>query len=443
MRNILRNQAFDLLKQQKDLKIVVLVQNIYNRPLPEYLAAELGSENTIFEFVPNQPASRLQRWFTSITNYLVWSKRSKFYILERPEVEKRVGDISFFLLGLIYRPLSRLNFLKGWARAIELLIYKNDKIAHLFDKYNPDLVFSTAILSGMDCDVLKEAKKRKIKTASMAKSWDNLDRILFRIQPDIFLAQSENIKEQAVKYQSLNPQKISITGFPQFDIYSENVLISKESYCARKGLDQNLPILFLGSEGSWSRGDEKIFEEIILCRERGEIRDCNIVIRPHFSTARDNAYERFTQYKNVRTDNSFRKSEFFGDKWDPTREDQIEFMNLLYHCNALVTFASTLALDIACFNKPVIAVAYGIHFKDGKDISRAAYENSHYEQVAATGAPILVFSREELVRAVNQSLQNSFLKQEEVAKLKAKMCGTLDGKAGERIARYILDYLNK
>ncbi|MBU1179780.1 CDP-glycerol glycerophosphotransferase family protein [Patescibacteria group bacterium] len=443
MRNILRSKAFEIFKQQKDLRIVVLIQNIYNLELPEYLVKELGGDNIIFEFVPNQTISKLQRGFNSLTNYLVFTDSSKYYLAERPELSKRINEFSFFFFSLIYKPLSKFNFLKKIARKIDLLIYKNEMIAKLFDKYNPNLVFSTAILSGMDFDILKEAKKRKIKTISMPKSWDNLDRILFRVEPDIFLVQNENMKEQTVKHQAINPDKIKVVGFPQFDIYKEDVLTSKEAYCEKKGLDSNLPILFLGSEGIWSEGDERIFEEIILCRERGEVKSCNIVVRPHFSIAHKNTYEKFRQYKNICIDNFFRKSNFFGDKWDPTREDQIDLTNLLYHCSALITFASTLALDSACFNKPVIAVAYGINFKNNKDITEVIYKKGYYEQVAETGAPMLVYSKEELVSAINQSIENPYTRQEEVRKLRKDMCGAVDGGSGERIARFVFEYLYK
>ncbi len=443
VRNILRNQAFEILKKQKDLRIIVLVLNIYNIKPPAYLNEELGAENVIFEFVPNFTVSRIQRGFKILTNYLVFTKNSKQYIAERPEASKRTGELSFFFLSLIFWPLSRFNFLKKIARRIDLLIYKNKDIALLFEKYSPDLIFSTAIQSGMDFDILKEAKKRKIKTISMPKSWDNLDRLLFRVEPDIFLVQNKIMKEQTVKLQAIDDKKIKITGFPQFDIYKENVLISKKEYCANKKLDPELPILFLGSEGLWSAADDKVFEEIVLCREKGEIKNCNVVIRPHFSTVFRNAYERLRPYKNVCIDDNFRKSEFFGDKWDPTREDQINLTNLLYHSSALVTFASTLALDIACFNKPIIAVCYGVNFKDGKDVTGKMYETGHYDEVMKIGASIQVYSNDELVKAINRSLENPYLKQEEVKVLQENMCGTPDGKSGERIVGAIFDFLNK
>ena len=443
VRNILRGKTLEVLKQQKNLRIVILIQNIYNAEIPEYLIQELGAENVIIEFMPNVPKNKLQRIFYTLTNYLVFSESSKFYIAERLELSKRISNFRFSLLSLVYWPLSKLSFLKKAVRRVELLIYNNKGVASIFDKYKPDLIFSTAILSGLDYDAIKEAQKRSIKTISMPKRWDNLSRILFRVEPDLFLVQNNNMKEETVKYQAISPKKIEIVGFPQFDIYKDDVLVSKEAFCAKRNLDPSLPILFLGSEGLWSVGDEKVFEDVVLSRESGAIIPCNIVIRPHFSTAHQNKYEKFRSYKYIYIDNNFRKSKFFGDRWDPTREDQVDLTNLLYHCDALITFASTLTLDSACFNKPVIAPAYGINFKDGKDISETIYKKGYYKQVVETGAPILVYSKEELAAAINKLIKDPDMRQKEVEVLKKNMCGMLDGKSGERIADSILKYVNK
>lgn len=443
MRNIMRSRVFGLLKQNKDLKIVVLILNIYNIPPPQYLAEELRAENVIVELVPNRAIGGIQKAFNTLTDFLVFTESSKYYITERPEAHKRMSDSLYFFINLFYRPLARFGFLKKAVRAIELLIYKNKNVAYYFDKYKPDLVFSTAIQSGMDYDILKEARKRKVKTISMPKSWDNIDRVLFRVLPDIFLVQHKGMKEQAVKYQALDPETIKVVGFPQFDIYKENIFVSKEEYCAKRGLDAALPIVFLGSEGLWSEGDDKIFGEIISYREAGVIKNCNIVIRPHFSTAQKNYYDRFKQYKNIYIDNNFRKSGFFGDKWDPTRDDQIDLANLLYHSSATITFASTLTLDAACFNKPVIALCFGVTFKDGIDVTKKMYESGHYREILETQAAILVRSKEELAEAINKSIENPHLKQREVATIRENMCGTSDGKSGERIVDAIIDVLYK
>ena len=199
------------------------------------------------------------------------------------------------------------------------MFFYNSQYAKYFDKYKPDLVFSTSIINHFDTDILKEAKRRNIKTVALPRSWDNLAKVLFRVEPDLFLVQNEVMKRHAEKYQAIPSRKIKVVGFPQFDMYHDkSIILSKEDYYRLKNFDPKLPILFLGSEGIWSKCDENIFEQIITDRDKGLISKCNILIRPHFSGATSHNFQRFADYDNVYIDDKFRKSDFFSKErsWD-------------------------------------------------------------------------------------------------------------------------------
>ena len=44
----------------------------------------------------------------------------------------------------------------------------------LYDKYSPDLVFSTIVINdAFDVPILREAKKRNIRTVGAIRSWDS------------------------------------------------------------------------------------------------------------------------------------------------------------------------------------------------------------------------------------------------------------------------------
>jgi len=442
VRNILRNKCFEILKNNKNLRVVLLFFNIFNLPPPEYLQKELGGENVIFEFVPNKARGRLTRLFLSVASYLVYTRSS--WMLMRGKIEAvrktRRSSVYIYILRPVFLIFSKLNFLKTIARRLWLHFFQDENFSAYFEKYKPDLVFSTFILSNLDIEMLKQAKKRGIKTIAMPKSWDNLDKLLFMVEPDIFLVQNNAMEEQTKRYQAMKSE-IKIVGFPQFDIYRNSQFISKEEYCLRKGFDPRLPILFLGSEGKWSEGDESVFGDIIASRAEGGIPSCNILMRPHFSVAPPEKYAEFKAIQNVYIDNNFRHSDFFGDGWDPTAADYEDFANSLFHCNVMVTFASTLTLDATYFDKPIILVDYGI--KHGESEKVNLYKAGHYEQVMDERAVHLASTKEEVASAINIYLKNPEIQREERTKLRQKMCGELDGRAGERIANTILDLLNK
>lgn len=441
VRNILRGRAFQTLKARNDLKIVLVIHNLYNLPPPEYLMKELSGENIIFEFVPNKGKKRIERLFRGLTEFLVYTKSTKVFFKNKIETEKDLGATSLFLIDKIYTALSKINFLKKITRWLELALFNGNDFDYLFSKYNPDLIFSTAILSNIDIDIMKQAWKRGIKIISMPKSWDNLDKVLFRIEPDIFLVQNKIMLGQSVKFQAIPKEKIRVVGFPQFDIYKRTEFWGREEYCTLKNFDSKLPILFIGSEGKWSEGDEEVFKDLILAREAGGIPACNILIRPHFSTAYLNKYEGLKIFKNVFIDNNFRHSEFFGDRWDPTNEDQTDFANSLHHCGMMITFASTLALDTACFGKPTILLNYGIKFGESDKTAAEMYQTGHYEPLLKTNAFTICDSKEDVAKAVNLYLDNSDCKKNERQILKDLFCEPLDGNAGERIAEAVIESL--
>lgn len=442
-RNILRGEAFRILKQQQNVRYVILIQNMLNTTPPEYLEQELGGDNVIFEYVANTQKPKLDRMFRTLVEFLVYTKSTKVFIQSKIEFERKSSRLTLFFINAFYTIASKITFLKHVARQIAWRFFHEKSLNYYFEKYKPDLVFSTAIISNLDIDCLHQAKRRNIKTVSMPKSWDNLDKILFRALPDIFLVQNELMKQQTVEYQAMDASTIHVVGFPQFDTYTLQEPHTKETYCGRYGFNPAFPILFCGSEGKWSNDDELIFHSIINARERGEIPPCNILIRPHFSNAPQHIYRELEKYQHVYIDNDFRKSTFFGDHWDPTETDTHEFSQSLHHCAMMITFASTLALDVSCFNKPIIFVNYGVRYVDVPASQNKMYESGHYEEVMNTEAASLATSYAHLIETINVYLKNPEHKTLERTRLREKMCGPLDGKSGARIAEKVIEYLNE
>ncbi len=442
VRNILRNQFFKKLKEQKDVRIILLFSLLENRKEVDYLKKEFSSDNVIVEFVPNNRENKIKRLFTLLSRNLVFSPTTKLYARFGTAKVQKKSSIMNVVLHAFYTPLSKIQFLKRMVWWIETYCFRDIDYIQYFEKYKPDLVFSTAILSNFDLAFLKIAKKRGIKTIAMPKSWDNLDKILFRFEPDVFAVQNEWMRFDAVRYQGYNKKKIEVVGFLQFDIYRDNNAIeSRESYCVRKGFNPNLPILFIGSEGLWSKGDGEIFKQIIEARDKGIIPACNILIRPHFSLPYTGEYDHVKNYKHVFIDYTYRVTEFFADHWDPTEDDMKDFTNTLRHCDISLNFASTLTLDAMCFDKPVINIAFGLRFENSKDITPIIYETGFYREVINTNATEMVYSYHELFKAINNFLKDPSWHSEGRDVLRNKLCYKVDGQSGNRLFSLIQKYL--
>lgn len=443
-RNILRTGILEKLAENKNCRVVIFVPNSRNLPPPDFFIEEFNRDNIVIEIIKPQKMSWIERRFVLFSSRLVFSKSTKNNMLYNIKKCRRVNTFAYFLSYIIYYPLSKINIFKKAVRYFDALFFLKPDYAKYFDKYQPDLVFATSIINHFDADFIKEAKRRGIKNVAMPRSWDNLDKFLFRVEPDLFFVQNKIMANETVKYQAISFDKIRVVGFPQFDMYADKAtIISKSDYCQHKNFDQNLPIIFLGSEGTWSTGDKEIFRSIIVARDQGVIPNCNILIRPHFSTVAHHEYNELANGKNVCIDDKFRQSNFFPDFWDPSWEDMVDFANSLLHCHLMITFASTLALDAACFDKPILALTYGARFIGGKDKTETMYESGHYGHVLETSAVDLIGDIRQLVERIKFYLDNPEHKQKERNNLVEKLCYKLDGKSSERIANMILSMVKQ
>jgi CDP-glycerol glycerophosphotransferase (TagB/SpsB family) len=115
----------------------------------------------------------------------------------------------------------------------------------------------------------------------------------------------------------------------------------------------------------------------------------------------------------------------------------------LNHMSVLVCYASSISIDAAVFNKPVININYEIKKNDVLLRSPTQYYKSeHYSKALKTGGVILADSEEKLVQAIYSYLENPDLQSAERARLVKEQCAFTDGKSGERIAHFLLKQIS-
>lgn len=440
-RNILRSGVLTHLKKS-GVKIVLFFYDIRNNGLPESLRKEFESDQVVVESVESAPMGRFYRKFSFFSSLFAYNRARR----ERRYLIRGRNKILLFFERLFYGFLHRLNFLKTLIRFVERKIFVGDFYSDYFDKYKPDVVFSTSIISKLDIDFLKEAKKRGIKTVAMPKVWDNITHVLYKIIPDKLILQNNLMKEGAINHQRIrNPETIRVCGFPQFDWYRrEDVLMSREEYFKSMGLDPNKKLVLWGSSGVFTPDDAHIPKILVEAIQSGKILNgsVSLLIRAHFTDAKDKRFDCFKGIENVKIDDNLALSEFFHDRCDP-REDEIKrFVNMIYHSDVVVCLCSTLTLDAFCVDKPVINTVFkSLYDKNGKDISHILYEWDHYEPIIKEKAVDMVYSEEELFKSLNDCLQHPERKKEARQRVLDTLCYKVDGQSSKRIANEILEML--
>jgi hypothetical protein len=440
IRNVLRSGGLDLM-EKKGYRVIVFLSC---PSVPDYLREEFAGRNIIIEASKNFTLSKIHKLFNLVTNYLLFTDSTKRYLKygnQRLINRLRIKTyLNLIFVWLISKSVS-LKILMRWLE-IKLFPESYDYIRELFDKYSPSLVFSTSVITGMDIIFMKEAKRRGIKTVSMPKGWDNITRNYYRYLPDYFIVQNEILKERTVNLQNFSPDKIFVTGFPQFDWYARKEIIRpKEEHFKKLGLDPNLSLIFFGSEGRWADKDYLVARKIYEWVKNNElIKPCQMLVRPHFSNVKDGLFLEFKNQEKIAVDETYHISNYFIDNWDPTDEETIDLANTLYYSDILITIISTLNLDAVCYDKPSINIGYGCKFRHNQDITPWLYTSDHSGWVLETKGVELVINEEELKNKINEYLINPDINKKEREVLRKKLCYKVDGHSSKRMVES-LDFI--
>ncbi|OGL72415.1 hypothetical protein A3D72_01100 [Candidatus Uhrbacteria bacterium RIFCSPHIGHO2_02_FULL_57_19] len=447
-RNILRTDTFRLIAERSDLRIVLFVP----RNIPDYFREEfVRYPNVVLEESDDLEFGKFRKKvFEPMLQKMVYSDTARFFMRYGGRSTKaNKSALSAWLGHLGATLIAKLPFFIPAFRWIEFHAFPDRAYGEFFDKYQPDLVVATAIKTKRDLAMMKETRRRGVSTVGMARSWDNLDRILIAFPPDRLIVQNEVMSELGVRLHKLRPESISVTGFPQFDLYQNpETYQPRDEFLRSLGLDPARRVVMFASEGVWAPYGPLVADllaELVASKAFGE--QCSLVVRPHFSDLsferEGTPYDHLVGLPNVFVDQHFRSMKFFTDKWDPSFKEMKHLANELKHADVLVTYATTLAIESSIVDTPIVNINYrlpGEQVSDGPFFAMF-YGSSHYSNVVRSGATRLVADREALIAAVRHYLQHPESERAERRACALRLTYRLDGKSGERVAHIILGAL--
>ncbi len=124
------------------------------------------------------------------------------------------------------------------------------------------------------------------------------------------------------------------------------------------------------------------------------------------------------------------------------KRDMEHLADTLFHSDVTINTCSTMSIDAAAFDKPVINIVFDGHEKKPYyDSVRQFYDETriHYVPILKSGGVRLANNKEELIKYINMYLENPDLDREGRKKIIEEQCWKLDGKSGERIFNYLLE----
>jgi hypothetical protein len=229
-----------------------------------------------------------------------------------------------------------------------------------FQQLPPSLVVSTHPLLSYDYDVVMWARRLRVQTLGVVKSWDNMFKGLSAHSHLLSVWNPVN-KKEAIQRLGYRPDEVEINGSPSFDVYYDPAYsLPRHEACVSLALDPSRPVITLATagmldKGFYGRDETHLVEDILrMMGESAVLQGAQLVIRLH-PTSRLEFFWKYWHHPNI----TFSFASYMpGLMWCPTREDLIEQTNLLRHSDVIVTPASSWVLEAAIFDTPTVVPVY-------------------------------------------------------------------------------------
>jgi len=324
------------------------------------------------------------------------------------------------LIGKGFAEPSRIEFLSLLHLGMVKQTAAYRTYLSLFKQTRPDILFSTHQWNPAVAAPVAAAKTLGIPTATFIFSWDNLTSKGRIISPfDHYFLWSDLMRKELIRYHpSIREEQTHIIGTPQFDFYGDRSLIwERNHFFQHIGADPNRPLICYSGGHKSTHPDEEMYLRVLLEMIRsGQIENSPQVV---FRVAPTDFHERFNEVLK-----DFPEIINLPPIWKiptqpneyacPMPADIVLLTNLLHYCDLNINLCSTMTIDFAIFDKPVINPAFDmtsppIH---GVPLWNFYYMFEHYRPVIDLNSVRVAHNSLEMAEHINLYLRHPELERE-------------------------------
>ncbi len=290
--------------------------------------------------------------------------------------------------------------------------------------------------------LVQAAQGHGIPVSTFVSSWDNPTTKGWVVPRfDQFLVWGPVMCREVLDlFPDANSDNVQIVGAPQFSPYTNSTIFqTREDFCRNTGLEPHRKIvLYTGGTPDTTPQDVSYVKALIELSEEGELDGSpQLVLRP--APTEDKG--RFAQFENSPT------IRVLWPAWDSSRgsswmdivpavSDIQVLTNLLHHADVNVNLASTITLDCAVLDTPVVNPTFDTEpFALGQPVEEVYYRFEHYQEVLRAQASRLANSKAELALAINSYLSNPSLDRSQRHTLVSAELGVRPGHVHKTILR--------
>ncbi|MDA9994546.1 hypothetical protein N9E22_04785 [Burkholderiales bacterium] len=355
----------------------------------------------------------------------------------------------YILRGLIWI-LRRSPAARIMLRHIEEKFVSSREISTLFDRIEPDFLVTPSVgVFQLDALLIREARARSIKSLGIITNWDHcVSKGTAGATPDESLVWGESMIEQLMTHHDIPEEKITICGPMHYDPYfREDFFDGRDTFCQSISLDPRRKIIFYAAMSPRSYPwNPNVIERLIKSCESGKFGEgAQLLVRLHPNhlhgqfdwpeqwRKEEIAYASFMeQHNNVFIMSPEGRSS--KGSFDLTRGDTRVLANCLRHCDVLVCFFSTLNVEAAIFDKPVVNCNIYTRQRGNVVDKTAVTSLSHLQPLLRFESSRVVETDSEMEEAIANYVRDPSLDRVARKKLFGYVFGDYKGRATETVA---------
>lgn len=374
------------------------------------------------------------------------SRKSKTEVIweryvKRP-IYQKIGGV---VIQAILKIIDANSLLKSVER-MDYCLNNCKEVDASVDKFKPAMFFATHASTYFEESIMHSFVNKSVPSIFMILSWDHLSsKVILSSNYASILVWNKITKAEVLGTSNFyQDEQISVVGVPQYDCYREPPVISYQDWCQKYGLNpMRKTLLFSTMPQVRHEQQHIILEELLIALNEGRLPEgLQVLIKCH---PFDNS-DRYDALLNGKYLVGICRSTLpLGaepDQWFPSVEEMYVSRDALYFSELNMNIFSTVTLEAAFYDKPIIHIAFDPEPVQNRIPCREYYNFEHFKGITESGASILVENYHELFDAIIKYLDEPCLKRAERKKLVELYFVEQKITASEAVAENIISIYN-
>ena len=315
------------------------------------------------------------------------------------------------------------------------------------ERCRPDMVWSTFCVSAFEQPYILAARDLGIPVVTSILSFDNLTSRGWLPEFDHYLVWNSGMREQLLRlYPHIHPDRVSVTGTPQFDFHRRpDFLWSRASTLERLELPRGSRYFLYSTSAEVLTPEEPalVARVAAMMAEHETLGDHWLVVRLH-------PLDDGRRWASVAAASGRIRLSSAWDEWpDPdgwtltSSGDQARLVSTIAHCDACVNVASTMSLDAAILDRPVVNIDFSTERDSPRELLYEEYGADHYRPLVESEGIRIAHSWAELGSLLEAAVSDPGRDRARREQMVRRECGVVDGEAATRVADELLALMGR